>query len=1233
MSFRAGILRFATAVICMSGALVLAGGTAQAQSPQSPRPETVIGTVKSDSGVAIANASITVTPAGAGFSAAVTVRSSTTGRWTATIPNRAPEYYVTVSAIGWIQSRTTVKSAGPDAAAPVSVDIALKRAPVRLQTVQVTADRRQPPQRDFIAPDVAQTEKGILASSEVFAVADQGDLMGMIAQVPGITVTSDPSTGLPQFSVLGLPGSQNNITLNGLAFGGTDVPRDIIGAVRVSASAYDVSRGGFSGAQLSVTQAPGNNFVNQILHATFDAPGLQATDRVGQQLGQRYANTQLSGGFSGPIVFDRLFYNVSAQAGRRFSDLSSLLTGDPATLAGLGISRDSVSALTAAIQARGIPVSASNVPDRRETDNASVLARFDFTPSQSTDASITTSLRHSKSLASFVSATALPDHGGDLSRNGGDVTGEFLTYFDSLVLNVTRLGAHTDATTGMPYTLLPDARVLVTSQLADGSTGLASLVFGGNAALPRDSRASGAEFYNQTSWNTIDNKHRFRLTADARLDRLTQTEGANARGTFTYNSIADIEANQPASFSRSFASHDMAADVETASLALGDQWRATQRISVTYGLRVDANAVGTALAYNPRVDSIFGLRTDHAPREAVLSPRASFSWGIGNNGTTGIPGFGAPWGILSGGIGEFRNDLRPGLIAPVVTNTGLADALGQLLCVGSAVPVPDYTAYMADQGAIPTTCADGGQPSFISNRPNVWAIDPSFQSQRSWRGNLTLRGPFITKLFRFAADATYSLNLHQQSPVDVNFTGVQRAALNVEGERPVYASPSSIVPATGAVTNVDSRVSPLYGGVNDLRSDLESRAAQYTFTLQPIGLSTQNARWTISYVYSDLREQTRGFGATTAGDPRAVEWSRGALGSKHAVNLNLYMRVHSLFSMALTGRASSGLPFTPIVAGDVNGDGLSNDRAFVFNPATADPTIAAGMSQLLAGASSRVKHCLTRQVGTIAGRNSCEGPWTATAAATLTLNPEKLGWDNRTTISLNISNPFAGIDELVHGSAHMQGWGQPATPDPTLLRVRGYDPAANAFRYEVNQRFGDTRFASSSLRLPFILSLEAKVRLGGDVDHQGLANIIGPGRTRRGARRTPQQIRIQLLQSIFNPLQGILQAKDSLSILSQQQIDRLTQLQRRLIARQDSIWAPVVKYIDAMPDNYNLDEAVELVRPARMAAYDAMVDAMIEVGKILTPEQIADFPPALRSSFDIESLRAQRPTKGFFPAY
>src|SRR5262252_9433263 len=94
------VLRLAVLTLCVSTPIRSIGA-------QAAQAETLTGTVKSDSGIAIANASITVTPAGGGFSVAVTVRSNENGKWTATMPNRAAEYYVTVSAIGWIQQRTT----------------------------------------------------------------------------------------------------------------------------------------------------------------------------------------------------------------------------------------------------------------------------------------------------------------------------------------------------------------------------------------------------------------------------------------------------------------------------------------------------------------------------------------------------------------------------------------------------------------------------------------------------------------------------------------------------------------------------------------------------------------------------------------------------------------------------------------------------------------------------------------------------------------------------------------------------------------------------------------------------------------------------------------------------------------------------------------------------------------------------------------------------------------------
>ena len=61
---------------------------------------------------------------------------------------------------------------------------------------------------------------------------------------------------------------------------------------------------------------PGTNYKVRTLHQTVDAPSLQYTDAIGSQLGQRFTNLQLSGSLSGPITYDKAFYNLSYQLGR-----------------------------------------------------------------------------------------------------------------------------------------------------------------------------------------------------------------------------------------------------------------------------------------------------------------------------------------------------------------------------------------------------------------------------------------------------------------------------------------------------------------------------------------------------------------------------------------------------------------------------------------------------------------------------------------------------------------------------------------------------------------------------------------------------------------------------------------------------------------------------------------------------------------------------------------------------
>jgi hypothetical protein len=1168
-------------------------------------------------------------------------RTDVEGRWLLAVQEGTGSYNIRVTAIGMKPAETTAKRGEPRK--PIIVDVVLVANPAVLDTMKVVVQQRPRTPPELVAQDRAgaAADRFINDFGGAIAVADQGNLAAMASSIPGITLSTDATTGIPSFSVLGLSGDQNRITMNGLSFGGGDVPRDAIADVRVTPITYDVSRGGFSGGQLSVLTYPGGNFHTRLLHATLDERSFQFTDATGRRLGAPYANTQISGAAAGPIISDHLFYNTSLQIGRKTSDLQSLLTSDPLAWERIGIAQDSVSQALRAASALGIPASVSLVPPQQTVDNVSGLARVDWLssstqgpPDRSFD--MVVSARHNNSAAAFLGPTASPTHGGDVTTNGGDVLAEFSAYLPNNFLNNARAGAHVNTTSSTPYLSIPDARVLVTSQFADGTQGLSTLQFGANSALPRHVRTTGAELYDLLTWFSVDRTHHMRVTADVREDGFSQEQYVNSRGTYFYNSIADLGANRPSSFTRSFVNSDASGRALTQGFSIGDDWRPVPRATIIYGVRVDANQFLDHAPYNPLVDSAFHARTDYTPSPIDFSPRIGFFRQFGYNGTTGIPGFGAPRGNVHGGVGLFRNDVAPTLIAPGLLANGSADAVHQIQCIGSAVPAPNWSSFESNASSIPNQCADtSAQSPFASSKPNVWYVDRGFSPQHAWRGSLGINTFLIPKLVRFGLDGIYSLNLGQQGVVDRNFSGVQGFSLASEGGRPIFANASSIVPLSGALTNHDSRLNTGFGSVTALRTDLRSHSSQILLNVYPapgdaLGRFTQ---WNLTYVYQSVRQETRGFNGTTAGDPRDIVWGRAGNDFRHQFTASISTRVGSLFSVATTARITSGLPFTPVVNADINGDGFVNDRAFVFPLATSDTTLQHGMASLLAGASSRVRDCLQRQAGNIAARNSCEGPWTATMNAVATLNPELFRLENRAQISLGLTNVPAGLDELLHGSGHLQGWGQASASDPTLLFVRGFDPTQQRYLYSVNPRFGDTRLSRTGVRAPFLITIEARLQLGRPGLDQVVDQVLTPGRSSGGDKLSPQQIRNRVSNGVFNAVHGVLQAKDSLSFLSNDQLKQLTTLDRRVTAQGDSILNPLVEYLSALPASYNRTEVMARVLDVQVKMFDIALEGMRDAGKILSPEQINEFPPALRSAFDINRLKTIRPVAGFFPNY
>ena len=1189
--------------------LLAAAGTVSAQA-RPPQHELVRGRVTSDSARAIPGATIVVTRLSDRESKVADTDAG--GRYSIDWPDGTGDYVVNASAQGYGPLSSHVTRTGADSV--IVADFTLRRpgAAQALSAVVVSAQRTQ---RDR---EARGQDPGSNEFSQFTPNANRRldpDLAGDLASIAALGTGIMPVNG--GISVLGLGAAQNSTTLNGMAFGATDVPRDAATRVRVTSSSYDPSIGWFSGARTQVDLVPGDLFTNRSGHLTFDAPAVQWTDPISAKLGQRFANFNAGIGGTGQLVNDLWSYNYGLQGGHKTSDYANLQDADPDLLQHTGIAADSAARLTQLLRSAGIPYGSSGFPIGRVDDNVSFIGRIDHAPydwktleSAKTTWGVTGYGKWARTQGLGLGPSGTLASAGESSMLISSLAGEWSTYFAADHLADVRSSVSYTRTENSPYLNLPGGQVLVASTFPDGTGGVSNLQFGGSPTL----RTTNTRF----TWESIGDvqlfspgpvTHKPRVTADVRYDAGSRVDGTNALGTYYFNSLGDLAANQPSLFTRSLASPTQNGAAWNAFAAVGDVWRATPNVLINYGARAEGNVFTGAPAYNPAIDQLFGVRTDHAPDAVDVSPRLGFLYNVPSSR-------GKPLGSVRGGVGEFRNLLDPTLLAAPSVSTGLPNGATQVACFGSAVPVPDWNAMNANSAAIPTQCAGGAGSSLAYTSPAVRVMAPDFTASKSWRANLGWSGTWLR--MPYSIDATVSRNLDQRGLRDLNFSGVQRFVTSDEG-RPVYASAQNIVTPTGAVSPADSRISSAYGSVNEGVSDLRSESRQLSLTIRPY-LGTLTPRYLgdfiIGYTLASVRDQERGFDFATFGDPTQLDWARGALDARHQFVVQGVVHVATGINLYVSGHVESGLPYTPMVRTDVNGDGLSNDRAFVFDPAhTTDPALASGMRALLASTSPTARDCLMRQLGAAAARASCEGPWSASLNTSLAIFGEQVFNLPRVNVTIGLANALGGLDQLIHGPNNLHGWGTSPAPDPVLLDVHGFDAARNRFIYAVNPRFGSTSAANNTIRAPFRLTLDVQVDLAPPQTQQQMERWLGGGSGAVSADALAKRFQ----RTVPDPYSELLQQADSL-LLTRQQIANLQQADDRYRAHIDSIWTSLSGYLASLPDAKSVAAAYKKTDQSTDDAWEiTRTTIQRDFREILTPDQLTMLPGTPRFLFNAQA--------------
>ncbi|HEX8454186.1 MAG TPA: carboxypeptidase-like regulatory domain-containing protein, partial [Longimicrobium sp.] len=511
---------------CLTAILLVSGG-APALAQDAGGATYIAGVVTGPDGKPLPDAQVTARPSAGGL--AVSARTDAAGRYHLDVRG---EHVVTVEKEGYVAA-TALVLAGP---APHNVRLtAAEERGYTLDPLLVQAPARAPvPVRRGESPG-----SGLSSLSGHSAAAYPGD-PGDLAGSSGISGQYVPS-GAGAISVSGQPPSGNRVTVDGAGFDASSLPPEAMAAAGVLAHPYDVSRGQFTGGEIAGRTLSGTNLWGGVFRTSIQHPSLQYAGPAGASGAAGPLWAQVGGGGGGPLVRGRLFVYGAVQATTRSSFSSPL---DPAGAEALryGISPDSLRRFLQLIRGFGIGEGAGG---ERRTHAASTIARIDFLPGANHTATLRLDGRARRSDGALGSPLAITSGGRDEGKDGG--------VFAQLVSRMGRAG--NDLTVyrsgGTQRSLRtyegPTGRLWLGQDTGVGGT----LVSFGAApfSIPDEDRSAleAAERFTLS----LNGGHQILLGGAYQAERVVRRGAADASGTFTFASLAELEAGRAQRFTRS----------------------------------------------------------------------------------------------------------------------------------------------------------------------------------------------------------------------------------------------------------------------------------------------------------------------------------------------------------------------------------------------------------------------------------------------------------------------------------------------------------------------------------------------------------------------------------------------------------------------------------------------------------------------------------------------------------
>jgi hypothetical protein len=712
---------------------------------------------------------------------------------------------------------------------------------------------------------------------------------------------------------------------------------DAIEEFNVDIAPFEVTNNNFTGGQINaITKSGTNKYHGSVYFQNRNESFIGTYQKNNGEVSNdpsEFSENFIGLTLGGPIVEDKLFFFVNAELKRRTTPLAAGVQGSGE--ANIFPADESLFNDISNIFQNQYDYNPGGIsPISQSQDNDKILAKLDWNINQD-----------NKFTFRYNYIDAIDESGigrGEFTYDFANRQYNFNSTQNSIVaeLNST-LSDNAFNEFRAVYTRIRDSRDVVDQRFpqVEVSLGIQDEFRSINAGIDRFSQANSLDqdlIEITDNFTYIVGNHDLTLGTSNQFFSFGNKFVQDAFGSYEFRSVEDLRNGNPYAYRYSYLLDGGKPRAEFDGIQLGfyaqDEWTASDRLTITGGLRVDIPISPDEPTYNAKAEQAFGLRTDNVASGNLLwSPRIGFNYDASTDETQTQ---------IRGGVGMFSGPPPFVWISNQYSNTGVDYG---------RVDIDDFNSDVLGDGFFSPD--PNGQPS---------PLDPNSQIATINTSEINL----ISNDFKYPQVLKVNLAIDQELPggitgtlegiysKDINAVVFRNLNLNNEGEtiygRPLYGD-VFFNDRFGNASGSPSRKSDDF--TNAILLDNTDKGYNYSITGQLQKQFDSGLGFNLSYNYNRAESVNNGTSSRAisnwqynenkdVNNPRVgtADFER-----RHRILAQVSYKLDyglgaSTFSFIYDGR--SGTPYSWVYNGNANGD-TRFDNDLVYVPASEDDIILA----------------------------------------------------------------------------------------------------------------------------------------------------------------------------------------------------------------------------------------------------------------------------------------------------